>query len=216
MVPGDGAPEGQDELRGQLGVGTAPDAVGAEPGAGTPGYRFEYWGALRAFFRPYFLDSFSRASRVRKPAFLSAAAELGVELAQGPGDAESEGAGLAGDAAAVDGDVDVPRLGGSVSRRGSVTIIRWVAEVKYSSNVWPLQVMRPGRGGCAPGRRPACGVRWSGRSGQSLVVPSLGAVVGGPASAQAPLRADACGGPGDVHRDRGLGGVRVLLARGRP
>ena len=34
-------------------------------------YRFEYWGALRAFFRPYFLLSFSRASRVRRPARFS-------------------------------------------------------------------------------------------------------------------------------------------------
>src|SRR5271165_1552666 len=36
---------------------------------------------------------------------LEGAAQLGVELAQGPGDAESEGAGLAGDPAAVDGHV---------------------------------------------------------------------------------------------------------------
>ncbi len=32
----------------------------------------EYWGALRAFLRPYFLRSLTRASRVRKPAFFSA------------------------------------------------------------------------------------------------------------------------------------------------
>ena len=32
--------------------------------------RFEYWGAFRAFFRPYFLRSVARGSRVRKPAFL--------------------------------------------------------------------------------------------------------------------------------------------------
>ena len=35
------------------------------------GQRLEYCGALRAFFRPYFLRSFTRASRVRKPAFFS-------------------------------------------------------------------------------------------------------------------------------------------------
>ena len=33
--------------------------------------RLEYCGALRAFLRPYFLLSFSRASRVRRPAFFS-------------------------------------------------------------------------------------------------------------------------------------------------
>ena len=74
-------------------------------------YRFEYCGALRAFLRPYFLDSFSRASRVRKPAFLSGGAQLGVELDERPGDAEAQGAGLAGGAAAVEGGVDVVGLG---------------------------------------------------------------------------------------------------------
>src|SRR4030095_700271 len=36
-----------------------------------PRQRLEYWGALRAFLRPYFLRSTSRASRVRKPRFFS-------------------------------------------------------------------------------------------------------------------------------------------------
>src|SRR5579864_6233574 len=44
----------------------------------TIGYRLEYWGALRAFFRPYFLLSFSRASRVSRPAFLSVARSSGL------------------------------------------------------------------------------------------------------------------------------------------
>src|SRR5215469_3009016 len=35
------------------------------------GQRLEYWGALRAFFRPAFLRSVTRASLVRKPARLS-------------------------------------------------------------------------------------------------------------------------------------------------
>src|ERR1019366_9576364 len=35
-------------------------------------YRFEYCGALRAFLRPYFLVSFLRESRVRRPAFFRA------------------------------------------------------------------------------------------------------------------------------------------------
>src|SRR5664280_29798 len=43
---------------------------------------------------------------------LECAPQLGVELAQGPGDAQSKGAGLARHAAAHDGHVDVPRLGG--------------------------------------------------------------------------------------------------------
>ena len=35
--------------------------------------RLENWGARRAAFRPYFLRSFIRGSRVRKPAFVSTA-----------------------------------------------------------------------------------------------------------------------------------------------
>ena len=35
--------------------------------------RLENWGARRAAFRPYFLRSFIRGSRVRKPAFFSTA-----------------------------------------------------------------------------------------------------------------------------------------------
>ena len=53
---------------------TPADAVGAEAGRRhrVACYRLEYCGALRAFFRPYFFDSFSRASRVRRPDRLSA------------------------------------------------------------------------------------------------------------------------------------------------
>ena len=96
--PGRGPPEGQRQLGGQLGVGDArtpsvPNfSTGSRP---RPDQRLEYWGALRAFLRPYFLDSFSRGSRVRKPARLSVVAQLGVELDEGPGDAEAQGAGLA-------------------------------------------------------------------------------------------------------------------------
>ncbi len=39
--------------------------------------RLEYWGALRAFFRPYFLRSMTRGSRVRKPARLRAGRSSG-------------------------------------------------------------------------------------------------------------------------------------------
>ena len=73
-------------------------------------YRFEYCGALRAFFRPYFFDSFSRASRVRRPERLSGAAELGVHLAEAAGDTEAHGAGLARDAATVDRRLNVVGL----------------------------------------------------------------------------------------------------------
>ncbi len=41
-------------------------------------YRFVYWGALRARFRPYFLRSFLRGSRERRPAWRS-----GSRLASG-------------------------------------------------------------------------------------------------------------------------------------
>src|SRR3984885_9740051 len=40
--------------------------------------RLLYCGALRAFFRPYFLRSTARGSRVRKPAFFRAGRSSGV------------------------------------------------------------------------------------------------------------------------------------------
>ncbi len=70
--PRDGASQSHDQLGRELGVGAASYSIGAEPGSGHQTYRFEYCGALRAFLRPYFLDSFSRESRVRNPAFFSA------------------------------------------------------------------------------------------------------------------------------------------------
>ena len=66
-----GAPEGQGQLGCQLFVRNPAHTVGAEAGR-RHSYRFEYCGALRAFLRPYFLDSFSRASWVRRPERLSA------------------------------------------------------------------------------------------------------------------------------------------------
>ena len=84
--PGRGPPQGQDQLGAELGVGDSADAVGAEPDP-TAGYRFEYWGALRAFLRPYFLLSFSRASRVRRPAFLRVARSSGSSSSERAGDA---------------------------------------------------------------------------------------------------------------------------------
>ena len=41
-----------------------------------PGYRFEYWGRLRALCSPTFLRSTSRASRVTKPARRNGARQL--------------------------------------------------------------------------------------------------------------------------------------------
>ncbi len=86
---------------------------------------------MRAFFKPYFLLSFSRASRVSMPAFLRLPAELGVELDQAPGDAEAERAGLAGDAAPVDGRVDVVALGrtGDAQRLGGERAVGLGGEV---------------------------------------------------------------------------------------
>ena len=82
--------------RSQLRVGDTADAVGTEAHAPDRTQRLEYCGALRAFLRPYFFDSFSRESRVRKPAFFSVRAKLLVERDQRTGDAEAQGAGLAG------------------------------------------------------------------------------------------------------------------------
>ena len=114
----------QRQLRGEIGVGQAAYAVGAEETTharhlrgrqasaiestrkrerpGTPpragahpavvrrqvqDQRFEYCGALRAFLRPYFLLSLTRASRVRKPAFFRAGRSSGSLVDQRAGDA---------------------------------------------------------------------------------------------------------------------------------
>ena len=213
---GHGAAQGEDQLGGELGVGDAPDAVGAEPGSGHRAYRFEYWGALRAFFRPYFLDSFSRESRVRNPAFLSGAAQLGVELAQGPGDAQAEGAGLAGHPAAVDGHVDVPRLGGlgqpeglgddhPVGGRGEVLLERVPVAgdgALAGAEADPGDGLLAASGGLADGGSHW----WFLRS----VLVRVGDRSGG--WAHAPLRADAVRrAPGISIGIGGLGGVGVLL-----
>ena len=69
-----------------------------------------YCGALRAFFRPYFLRSVARGSRVRKPAFFSAGRSSGCDQDQCPGDGQTQRAGLAGRAAAVEVGEDVEAL----------------------------------------------------------------------------------------------------------
>ena len=73
--------------------------------------RLEYCGALRAFFRPYFLRSLARGSRVRKPAFFSGRPVVRVDLDQRAGDGQPQRAGLAGGAAAAEVGEDVEALG---------------------------------------------------------------------------------------------------------
>lgn len=77
----------------------------------------ENCGRLRAFFRPYFLRSTMRASRVRNPGLLQLVAIL-AGLEKGAGDAKAKGAGLAGASAAVDAgdDVEVPLGVGHLER----------------------------------------------------------------------------------------------------
>src|SRR4051794_6527831 len=62
----------EGQLRREVGIRQTPNAVGPEETTQRAGQRLEYCGALRAFFRPYFLRSLTRASLVRKPAFFSA------------------------------------------------------------------------------------------------------------------------------------------------
>src|ERR1035437_2048371 len=60
-------------------VARVPAVRPVEPPRGHD-YRFVYCGALRALFRPYFLRSFIRASRVSRPAFLRAGRKSGSYL----------------------------------------------------------------------------------------------------------------------------------------
>ena len=62
---------------------------------------------MRAFFKPYFLDSFSRAVAGEESGLLERRASLFVEGDECPGDTEAQCAGLTRDTTAVDGGVDV-------------------------------------------------------------------------------------------------------------
>src|SRR5690606_38862853 len=63
-------------------------------------------GLLQAVLLGFLLAIVSR----EEPGPLEDGTQLGIELDERPGDAEAHGAGLAGDAATVDGDVDVVGL----------------------------------------------------------------------------------------------------------
>ena len=86
--------------------------------------RLRYWGALRAFLSPYFLRSTSRAAG-EEATLLQLGPQLDVEVDQGPGDGVAQGAGLAGDPAAVEVGEHVVALEGVATRSGSVTSRRW-------------------------------------------------------------------------------------------
>ena len=98
----------QGEVGGEVAVGQPPDPVRAEEPrhAARAGARISASrtaDALRAFLRPAFLRSMTRASRVRKPAFLRVGAVvLAVDLVQRTGDGEAQRAGLARGAATGD------------------------------------------------------------------------------------------------------------------
>ena len=95
-------------------------------------YRLLNWKRLRAPSCPYFFRSLMRASRVRKPSFFSALAQLDVVLDQRARDAEAHGAGLAGHAAAGDGREHVELVGGFGQRRAACLI--WVRSASVGKN----------------------------------------------------------------------------------
>ena len=73
----------------------------------------------RAFLWPYFLRSTTRESRVRKPSFFSGAAQVRLVIGQRLGEAVAHRAGLAGKAAAGDGDGQVILRRGGWRRRAA-------------------------------------------------------------------------------------------------
>ena len=165
--------------------------------------RLEYCGALRAFLRPYFLLSFSRASRVRRPAFFSVGPQLGIELDERPGDAHAQRAGLAGDAAAVDRGVDVVDLVGArePQRLGDDHALGRRREV-VARTARRLTVMVP-----VPGRRRT---RATASLRRPVVWVSGLVTIGSSLVLSEPWPAASSSGCGL------LGGVRVRRARRRP
>ena len=87
-----------------------PDGVSFAKRMDLKNWRFENCGRLRAFFRPYFLRSTTRASRVRKPPSLARRGSRRLE--QSTGNAVTQSAGLTRDAAAVDTGDDVEVIDG--------------------------------------------------------------------------------------------------------
>jgi hypothetical protein len=80
--------------------------------------------------------------------FAQRALERFVVFDQGAGDTEADRAGLAGDAAAFDGDEDVELVALLVSSSGWRTTMRAVSRLKKLSSGLPLTTMLP-----LPGRR---------------------------------------------------------------
>ena len=117
----DGEVEG--ELGGQVGIGDAAYAVGAEEAphgclsAGTA-------GALRAFFGPYFFRSLTRASRDRNPAFFKAGRFASTSASLSAGDAQAQGARLPEATAGDAGNHVVGAIKTNV-RNGSLTSCWW-------------------------------------------------------------------------------------------
>ena len=107
------------QLGGEVPVGQPAYAVGAEDAShGEPGQRLLYCGALRAFFRPYFLRSLARGVTGEEAGLLErGAVALRVDLVEGAGDRQAQRAGLAGHAAAVDAGDDVEPVLGAERRR---------------------------------------------------------------------------------------------------
>ena len=99
------------ELGGDICAGNPPDPVGAEELALGNAWRsaLQNCGRLRAFLSPALRRSLIARVAGQEAAALQLAAELGVDLGQGARDAVADRTGLAGDAAAVDADLDVER-----------------------------------------------------------------------------------------------------------
>jgi len=92
---GRGPAEGRDELRGELAIGDAANAVGSESQSHdeTPMARLnrlEYCGALRAFFNPYFRPLFLARVASEKAGLLERGTELVVEGHEGSSDAQPQ------------------------------------------------------------------------------------------------------------------------------
>ena len=172
---------------------------------------------MRAFFSPYFFDLLLPGVTGEESRLLEGGPQFGVQLAQGPGDAQPEGAGLTGHPAAVDGHVDVPRLGRvgepeglgddhPVGRRGEVLLELLVVDGDGSltgTDAHPGDGPLAASGGLADG---------SG-SGHDGFLAFVGSSYLDGNGAHAPLRVDAVRrGARNLQGLGGLGGVGVVSA----
>src|ERR671918_489103 len=106
-------------------------------------YRFEYWGAFRAFFSPYLRRSFSRASRERNPSFFRAPRREASSSMRARAMPWLRAPAWPVTPPPSSRATTSTSFSFPAARSGAVARTRWVRDGKYSSSERPLRSNRP-------------------------------------------------------------------------